>query len=1089
MTAGALVLVFLTALTLRLGGAHWPLLHPDETTIAGWLTDSLEHGYVEKRVYPNGFFVLAKPVWGLVSKFDEWGHAWRYWTGEADAKSEPLGGRILFLRQFNAWLGALTCLLCYGLARRITQSRVAGLAAALLLAFSPEFIEHAHYAETDVAMMFTLTLALWLWARMVDLRTGASLLLAAAATGFAAGTKFTLFALTLLIPLHAAVFTPEWPRARRRPVRIGGWLAAGLLAGAAGFALSNVAVVQDLGWWLDGLRRGAASVYHETRVNMGLAFGDAWGMTVKHARLMATEWLGMGAGWTALAAVGLAMAWARPWRRHLLTLAVFPAVFAYYLLRAAPWIRPQEVMTLQPVLAVAAALALTGLWQAACRPGRWLRTAILAAAALAIAWTAVLGARRLSHFTWIEPRLAAMNWMARCLPVGRSMAHEKYTYPVYKAVDGELRGIGKIEQSSFGDLKEKGYDYVLRNDYAPGRGFRDPRTGKRFDVYQRQFDEFCRGTQLLRAWAPMGGTASCGGQFCSSHIQIRGTLKPPPGPDLALPVFQPIWTADEGRETFFPVGQDLGCSMGIEVDKYPREIAIGGPLAPGEPVYLLLNTLERGTTVHVEQPGRNLTVTLKPYDVAVVPLNPMGVWPRLSEYHRMTLFTKRVKYMNYVPCYARVVAGYRQLAAACLQLGRPDRAAEVPAFLDSPTVGTYLVAVHEERWAEADRLRPLAEEAAAVLADYLGGRRADVSVGGIAAFYRGEFARCRLQAPLQVTELTVRPETAAAPTVTDGKWAATSILNLPLRLAAGSYRLCMNITPRKEKGTGRIRVSDGTGRPIAVLDMDEIVRSGGDVSIPLTVGSESMPVLKWSADTKAKLLLRDIELLWSEREALAAVADRIAAALARHDLARGATREALDRVTRESSGAAGAAEFRGVAFEAARSLEGIASTGTLAAARALLADAPRHYAALNCLAPSDPACAEAARQLAGNLPAPVRFGGKLAVVGVRVLKEQGAVEVVAESLTDDLPKLGIALCRWTGREWRRIGFRSLGPEGGLRRGERARVVVAARDAGDLAPAFPSNFALAVESDVEFFPGRIALKGQPGDVLPLAGTSR
>lgn len=1078
-----LACVFLAALGLRLGGSQWPQLHPDEGTIAGWLTDSLEHGYVEKRVYPNGFFVLAKPVWVMRSMVSDGANAWRYWTGESDQKTDPAGDRVLFLRQFNAWLGALTCLLVFGLAHRITRSTAAGLTAALLLAFSPQFIEHAHYAETDVAMMFALTLALWLWARTVDLRTGASLLLASAATGFAAGTKFTLFCLVLFIPLHAAFFTPEWPR-RGRAARVSVWLGFSILACVAGFALSNVAVVDDLGWWLAGLRQGAAAVYHETRVNMGQAFGDAWGQTIKHLRLMATEFRGMGMGWAVLAAVGFALAPARLWRRHGLTLWVFPAVFVYYLLRVAPWIRPQEVMTLQPVLAVAAAVAVTGLWQAACRPSRWVRAAVVAAVVLAVAWTAVLGARRLSHFTWIEPRLAAKNWMSRHLPVGRATAHEQYTYPVYRVMEGERRGIGKIEQFASDAVMEKGCDYVLRNDHATGRGFRDPRTGKLFAGYQRQFDAFCRDTPLLRAWAPMGGTAACDAQFCGSHIQVRGTVKPPPGPDLPLPVFQPLLAANEGRETFFPVGQDLGCVMGVEVDKYPREIAIGGPLAEGDPVYLVLNTLERSTTVIVEQRGRNQTVALHPYDVAVVRLTPSAVWPRLSEFHRIVLHTERVKHVNYVPCYARVVSGDRQLAAACLQLGRPDRAAAVPGLLDSPTVAAYLVAVREERWADADRLRPLAEESASVLGDYLEGSRSDVSVGGIAAFYRGEFARCRLQTPLQIAELTLRPESAAATSVIGGKWSAASVLRFPLRLPAGPYQLCMKAVARDNPGKGKISITDMTGRLIASLDSEGIGRDSGELVIPMTVGSETMPVLKWSADTKTTILLRDIELRWNERDVLAALADRISEALARHDLARGRSREALAWSAKGPYAPAAAGAFRSLTFDALRAGEGAAFSGTVAAARAVLVDAPRHYEALTCLAASDPPCAEAARPLAGNRP-PVLFGGKLAIVGVRSLKTECAAEVVVESLTDDLPALGIALCRRAGREWKRVGFSSLGPERTLRRGERARLVVRAQNLRDISAAFPKDMAVAVESDVEFFPGRLASDGLPGGILPLA----
>ena len=75
---------------------------------------------------------------------------------------------ILFLRMINLWLAVITVGLFYLLARRVTGSRGAALAAAAFLALARLHVEHSHYGETDIALLFTLTVALYAWVRVHD---------------------------------------------------------------------------------------------------------------------------------------------------------------------------------------------------------------------------------------------------------------------------------------------------------------------------------------------------------------------------------------------------------------------------------------------------------------------------------------------------------------------------------------------------------------------------------------------------------------------------------------------------------------------------------------------------------------------------------------------------------------------------------------------------------------------------------------------------------------------------------------------------------------------------------------------------------
>lgn len=1065
----ALAVVVCAALWLRFEGISWPALHPDEPKIAGWIKEVSKEGSITHRVYPNGFFMMARPVWAVTRWIDGLVDRAQYRMGPSDRYSPDEPSALMFARLFNVWLGALTCLPVYWLAVRVSGSRWAGVAAAAFMAFSPQHIEHSHYAETDIAMVFTLAISLWLWVRYGMNRTAGAFVLAALATGFAAGTKFTLFALVPIFLLHAVFMPPLSDRRRPWAGRAAGWLAGGLVLCAAGFALANPGL-QRFGWWMAGLRAGAASVYAETRGIMGSAYGDPVASFLKNARLMRHEFVVMGIGWLLLAAPALWLAVRRPVRKHALALLVFPAVFAFYCLRVAPWIRPQEVMTFQPVMAAAVAITLAGAAQWAwCRSGWLWRVAPPALAAVALLPTVANGLQRGSLFNWTESRLAAQQWLATCAPYERVLGIEKYTSPLGNSM-AESRNVYKMEKAGMEGVRAKGCDYVIRNRRATGRGVMDPRTGLPFVEYVPGYEEFLRHSQLLRTWSPLDGVDACG-MFCGSVIQLVGTRGAVPALELGLPVTQPLLLAGNGRMTFSPVGQELGPSPGVLVDRVPREIAVGGPLTPDQPVYLILNTREREACVRIRGPGRDREVSLLPFDVCVIPLDPPRKWLRTDQYQRLVLQARAVKDITYIPCYARLVAGQRQRAAVCLQLGRPDLvAAPTPAVPDTEAAGAFRAAVDGGDWALADRLRPSAEACMGRVNDYLAGRVSSAAMAGVDVFYHDEFARSRLQPVLETRTLTLRESDGGeeAP----GRGLPYSLrMPLPFCLPAGRYRLDLLVSLTDPKASGRLEITDERRRVLTTAALSDMAGRCLALSVPIEGGGERQPALVLASDSRINLLVHLSELRWSAMELVQDQAGWLAAALARYDLEKGNPDDAGARLAGMKAEGAPAAEILRLRFQTAVRRSGMDSTNAVEAARALLAVAPRHAGALQCLARVDPRRADEAAAVAGNLPAPVVFGRQMAVVGFRHKPEKTSSVVVVEALQDHCPALAIAQYHKNGRKWKRIGAQPVGREMDLLAGERVRVQIK-WPPGTMGL---ESLALGVEADAEWNPGRLPLQ--------------
>jgi len=112
-------------------------------------------------------------------------------------------------------------------------------------------------------------------------------------------------------------------------------------------------------------------------------------------------------------------------------------------------------------------------------------------------------------------------------------------------------------------LESTGCDYFVQNMSFKGRGILDPRTGERYQRYQRRYDHFLAMTVPVRQWQALTEPKP-EATFCGSHIALRA--KRPALTDASeLSVFlpQPLVVDQSKRLTYYNSGTGLGSAEAI----------------------------------------------------------------------------------------------------------------------------------------------------------------------------------------------------------------------------------------------------------------------------------------------------------------------------------------------------------------------------------------------------------------------------------------------------------------------------------------------------------------------------------------------
>ena len=1060
-------------LALRMRGIDWPKMHPDEYPVARWV----QHGQPD-RLYAGGFFVMVQPlrwVYDLATlRMD-------YFRGSTDTVGAPIAHYIMFTRLVNVWLGSLACIFIYLVGKNVTGSRWAGILAALLFALSQYPIEHSHYGETDIGMVFALTVGLWLWSEAVT-RTGRLWLPATAfVLGFAVGTKFVLAAILPVFWVYCLLQHggPLRWRQWRKHVSNAVWGAA---VSAAGLVAATPRLLR---WDKIGqeLAHEKSRLFHETAANMGVLAGDTAIRYRSHIVALGRFMLSMGWGWIVLVAMAAPLALTKRYRRYAVILVMFPAAYLVYWVFGAPWIRHQEFMNFLPVFAALAAVSVTALWRTR---SRLAQAAVVLLVCAAVLETGIYGFYVSSIFGWKDTRLLAERWVRRHEPQGVTYAREKYA-----AIGTQNHSIDilTIEEHGIDQAIKAGADYLLSTEMATGRGIVHPITGERYPVFEEHYQDFLSGSERLCSWSMLPPFRTRSG-FNSWNIALFRLAAPAAAADLDVVLPQPVFLSSAGRETYFPVGHGLGSATGITVDRYARTVAIGGPERIREPVYVVLNTRERDADVHVAGLGRRKRVHLDPYDVSIVPLKPPAWRPLPSHWATIRARAKPVKDIVHIPCFMRVAFSRGEVLRILCELGRPDKLADVLTLEGggdgcSPMV-LFRTAVGAGDWAVAEESVRGAREAAAVIKRTLDGK-GRYRIAGISDGAYDQFARIRLVGP-EAQALELWPERGAG-----GQRTGPPRADLPFPvLAAGQCELvgewsATGLTAGAGTNSTAEFLRHGSDNVLATLD---ILPPGtdrfGELHLPIRGGVETRVRLELVAPVPARVRFRNVELRWSARAQLEAEYVAWLLCLAEYEVARQEYAKALAALQECPGTTRPDHELRRLqlAFEIAGHGAGADPENRTRAAAELLRVAPDHYAALDALAATRPDLADKAARLSSisTAAAPV-FRPFFSVVGASLASDPRRLTLVLEALRNETPGFSVGVHLRRSGKWRRQRLVPISPARRLARGERASVLFAL--GGELGSVADLNgIGISVESSVRWHPRKLPVEGRMDRVVPF-----
>lgn len=702
-----LIVLLAGSFWVRERGIEWPLLHPDEYKITHWATWIEEHTQTENAAYPGGYFHLIKPVLFLKSVVVSGASAWSEFQGHRLEPVQGDDGRTFFLRKINVLLAVVTVFLVFSLARRVSGSAWAALAAAGLLAFSRLHVEHAHYAETDIAMLFTLTLALYVWVRVIESGKWAWFGLAALLTGLAIGTKYTNVLLLLQAGAGGWVC---WRSGERQSVfRAAQLIGLGLLLVACGWCYTNRHVFEGLDFWRE-LQRAGQATYAERSGILGASASDPYAVLRSNWNVLAENLADIHWGWLSFMTLGAGVSCLSRYRRYW-PVTLFPiGLYLFYCLKVAPWIRGQECLAFLPYMAVCLAI---GVKESVTWANRG-RFRVLSVTALLLILLVAGGdslARSLRFSSLCEvpdPRIQALRWLYCHAPLQQKAGIEAYTVPTCRLFD-EGCPVEQVEWLTPDRRAQMSMVYLLRNVSACGRGTMDPRTGSLYPNYAANLANFKQKAHLLCEWGPREPN------FAFVGHQIEWWDARMDKIDLAIrtPMFRPA-LMDHAPSVMVPLSvSEVGSSPGLFVDTTPRSLVVSGSSATRRSIYVVLQTKERAGDVVVNGMGDRHVVHLDPYDVKVVEVRRPWYWPRVSEYDEITIRVRRQPHVEYLPCYAQAVTDVRDVALLLYQKGYPDHALEwltkSPTDPEEAWLG-YVCAVDQGQWELADRYEALARK-------------------------------------------------------------------------------------------------------------------------------------------------------------------------------------------------------------------------------------------------------------------------------------------------------------------------------------------------------------------------------------------
>ena len=506
--------LFFAVLIFASRGIDWTTFtHPDEVPVAKWISDTHKDGYISDRLYPSGWFTLAqaKVKWEEILLDISLRHQkWTRQDGKADIivaqtfrrKEEPsqkYGSSIKTGREFNVFLTALSACVVFFACVEMGLHPLAALFAGLLLGFNPFVMEHSHYCETDMGLVFSFAVSLLILA--LQKRTGRPWLYLpyAFACGFTISCKYTLA--PLVVPVAILPFLQRGDDGKRKWGRAGLMLLAGIFVFLGGFLLGTPAIVKMPDYFEKARAAfdsepnpGSAQFFHAALVKMGATIREL-------AKL----------GWVVVAyfLLSLAFWFKKAYRRTVVNIPAFIGLILLFFLTRMPWIRNQELVPPLVLFAMASALPVdwairTRAAEEKCVKTTAARLAVALFALCALCRTFQTGMRMTSFFLLRETRVECQNWISAVVPLGKTMASDAYLGYVARGTAANFVGIGRLDQNYPESLRESvtnSVRYYLKNASHISRvENRHPITRKLAPEVQAHVDRFRHDCRLLMTW-------------------------------------------------------------------------------------------------------------------------------------------------------------------------------------------------------------------------------------------------------------------------------------------------------------------------------------------------------------------------------------------------------------------------------------------------------------------------------------------------------------------------------------------------------------------------------------------------------------
>ena len=612
--------VLVLSLSLAVRGTQWAQRwHPDEIICSQYLHFVLSDGYLHS-TYPSGAFQLMRAAAfvtdGTVAVFRRLG---RYVGQEKRHQRDPaalqvpeydrIPHSITFGRVCNAVFAALAAAFLYLAVLHATGSPLAALFGALLLGGNAVFVEHAHYFETDMACI--LMLSVFLSVSLLALRKQSTplFLAAAALSGFAFATKYTLAPAVAVswLSLAAHLVCKSRQASPSKTVlfrRVCGFSALFAVLVFAGIALAMPVVLKRAGYFFTNILGIFSTVYSETggiiarhvaqapaetaAVTANAAgspapAGAARPLFILHEMrlflLPPASWL----SWAIIASgtlvsfskIGLRID--RALRAAQLFLLILLGFFLLLPPAIYPWFRSQEALPHHAVAAALCAVSLVVLWKAvpACRSlarQKIIRSVASVCAAAVLGIPLCGGLRTSDAFAMADVRSECRDWLHESAPTGARFGTEKYANQIFHRNKRFQHMAASTKAETIGAAPGTGSltnfcDFVLRTPAIAGRGVMDFRTGRRYPALEKGWCRFTNNAVLLKSWKITGRPRPT---FCQQDIELW-QLTGPGGRSVAErkePGYRPHSLYYPGRETYFVTdgGTALGAHQSIALN-------------------------------------------------------------------------------------------------------------------------------------------------------------------------------------------------------------------------------------------------------------------------------------------------------------------------------------------------------------------------------------------------------------------------------------------------------------------------------------------------------------------------------------------